>query len=70
MVPGAVFAPAWVDWRVGNGWVGWAPLAPLGASFVASHIYCAWASFQTLAKETISIPMPLSDFAAAYDKIK
>jgi invasion protein IalB len=27
-------------------------------------------SFQNLAKETISIPMPLTDFAAAYDKIK
>ena len=27
-------------------------------------------SFQNLAKETISIPMPLTDFATAYDKIK
>lgn len=27
-------------------------------------------SFQNLGKETISIPMPLADFAAAYDKIK
>jgi invasion protein IalB len=27
-------------------------------------------SFQNMAKETITIPMPLSDFAAAYDKIK
>lgn len=27
-------------------------------------------AFQNLAKETISIPMPLADFAAAYDKIK
>ena len=27
-------------------------------------------SFQNLAKETISIPIPLADFAAAYDKIK
>ena len=27
-------------------------------------------SFQTLAKETIKIPMPLADFAAAYDKVK
>jgi invasion protein IalB len=27
-------------------------------------------SFQNLAKETITIPMPLGDFAAAYDKIK
>jgi invasion protein IalB len=26
--------------------------------------------FQDLAKETIAIPMPLTDFAAAYDKIK
>jgi invasion protein IalB len=27
-------------------------------------------SFQTMNKETIAIPMPLVDFAAAYDKIK
>jgi invasion protein IalB len=27
-------------------------------------------SFQDLAKETITIPMPLTDFAGAYDKIK
>ena len=27
-------------------------------------------SFQNLAKESITIPMPLADFAAAYDKIK
>ena len=27
-------------------------------------------SFQNMAKETITIPMPLADFASAYDKIK
>lgn len=27
-------------------------------------------SFQTLSKETVTIPLPLADFAAAYDKIK
>ena len=27
-------------------------------------------SFQTMAKETVTIPMPLNDFAASYDKIK
>ena len=27
-------------------------------------------SFQNLAKETITVPMPLTDFATAYDKIK
>jgi len=26
--------------------------------------------FQDLAKETITIPIPLTDFTAAYDKIK
>ncbi len=27
-VPGTVWAPAWVAWRYGNGWIGWAPLPP------------------------------------------
>lgn len=27
-VPGSVWAPAWVAWRVGDGWIGWAPLPP------------------------------------------
>jgi hypothetical protein len=27
-VPAAVWAPAWVAWRSGGGWVGWAPLPP------------------------------------------
>ena len=27
-------------------------------------------SFQTLSKETVTIPMPLADFAAAFERIK
>lgn len=27
-VPGAQWAPAWVEWRYGDGWIGWAPLPP------------------------------------------
>ena len=27
-VPGTVWAPAWVAWRHGNGYIGWAPLPP------------------------------------------
>jgi hypothetical protein len=27
-VPGSVWAPAWVNWRIGGGVVGWAPLPP------------------------------------------
>lgn len=29
-VPGIEWAPAWVSWRVGGGYIGWAPLAPRG----------------------------------------
>jgi hypothetical protein len=29
-VPGIEWAPAWVSWRVGGGYCGWAPLAPRG----------------------------------------
>ncbi len=31
-VPGIEWAPAWVSWRVGGGYIGWAPLAPRGAT--------------------------------------
>ncbi len=27
-MPGTNWAPAWVVWRYGNGWIGWAPLPP------------------------------------------
>lgn len=27
-IPGDVWAPSWVAWRYGGGWVGWAPLPP------------------------------------------
>ena len=29
-VPGVEWAPAWVEWRVGGGFIGWAPCAPVG----------------------------------------
>ena len=29
-VPDVVWAPAWVSWRVGGGYIGWAPLGPPG----------------------------------------
>ena len=34
-VPGVEWAPAWVSWRVGGGYVGWAPMAPPGFFFAA-----------------------------------
>jgi hypothetical protein len=29
-MPGNVWAPAWVEWRMGGGYVGWAPIPPPG----------------------------------------
>ncbi len=34
-VPGVEWAPAWVSWRVGGGYIGWAPLAPHGVVVAA-----------------------------------
>ena len=31
-VPGDIWGPSWVRWRVGGGYVGWAPLPPAGFS--------------------------------------
>jgi len=31
-VPGTLWGPAWVSWRAGGGYVGWAPLPPRGVS--------------------------------------
>jgi hypothetical protein len=35
-VPDVAWAPAWVSWRVGGGYIGWAPLPPPGW-FFANH---------------------------------
>jgi hypothetical protein len=35
-IPGTMWGPAWVSWRSGGGYVGWAPLPPRGAAIPAS----------------------------------
>ncbi|MBK8257471.1 MAG: hypothetical protein IPK82_32985 [Polyangiaceae bacterium] len=36
-IPGTRWAPAWVEWRYGGGYVGWAPLGPAGTVLVENH---------------------------------
>jgi len=36
-VPGTEWAPAWVNWREGDGYIGWAPMAPPGLSVSAAN---------------------------------
>jgi hypothetical protein len=47
-VPGVEWAPAWVEWRVGGGYIGWAPLAP--RSFVVYEARPATFVFVTEAR--------------------
>lgn len=35
-VPGSIWAPAWVEWRLTDGYVGWAPLGPPGVAVAAT----------------------------------
>ena len=35
-VPGTTWGPAWVSWRSGSGYVGWAPLPPRGVTLAAA----------------------------------
>ncbi|MBL8953219.1 MAG: hypothetical protein JNK82_20745 [Myxococcaceae bacterium] len=41
-VPGDAWAPAWVEWRVGGGLVGWVPLGPQGVSTVIPGYQPRW----------------------------
>jgi len=36
-VPGTQWGPAWVNWRSGGGWVGWAALPPRGVSVTTTY---------------------------------
>ena len=37
-VPRTQWAPAWVSWREGGGYVGWAPLGPSGTAAVSASV--------------------------------
>ena len=71
-VPGTVWAPAWVAWRYGDDWVGWAPLPPRagwdvsrGLSFsdvnsIPSHDWCFVPQAQIL---SVNIRLQVSSVA-------
>ena len=44
-VPGYRWAPAWVSWRYGGGYCGWAPLPPETLSARSSVAAAAWSTF-------------------------
>lgn len=64
-VPGTAWAPAWVEWRGGGSWIGWAALPPLGAAFAAPFAYCNAATLAGggLQARTVVGPAAVSLFA-------
>jgi hypothetical protein len=54
-IPGTTWAPAWVTWRTGGGYVGWAPMPP-GASF--GGVYSVY--------DTSWVFVPTGRFGAGY----
>lgn len=47
-VPDTQWAPSWVEWRLGDGVVGWAPAAPRGVSVAVSDWrFCAVGSLRS-----------------------
>src|SRR6185503_19526629 len=44
-VPETVWAPAWVSWREGGGYVGWAPMPPEPRGGVSVSVTIAHAAF-------------------------
>src|SRR5205085_1970840 len=43
-IPGRIWGPAWVHWRLGGGYVGWAPLPPRGVR-IAPPLYSGRAHY-------------------------
>jgi hypothetical protein len=41
-IPGTEWGPAWVSWRFGDGWVGWAPLPPEAVWDVSGGLSVSW----------------------------
>lgn len=67
-VPGRVWAPAWVDWRYGAGYIGWAPLPPAGItlSFTSYHPWCFLETRYFLSRNFATYALPPQRFHAAF----
>src|SRR6267143_1238240 len=57
-VPGRVWAPAWVSWRYGAGYVTWCPLAPPGVVFGYRHPAWVAVSEQHFTRPIAAVAMP------------
>lgn len=67
--PGSVWAPAWVDWRFGGGYIGWAPLPPVGYAVVVQPwrpYWCFVPSNVFIYRDVWAYRLPVGSIHAAY----
>ncbi|HNK45662.1 MAG TPA: hypothetical protein PKL17_12810, partial [Pseudomonadota bacterium] len=55
-VPGRIWGPAWVHWRTGGGYVGWAPLPPRGMVIARPVVGSRWHYWNFVASHEIMAP--------------
>jgi hypothetical protein len=68
-VPDTVWGPAWVDWRFGNGYVGWVPLPPPGISVTVNYYQPAWCfvhAHHFVVRDVDHHALPVGEFHQAY----
>lgn len=68
-VPGSTWAPAWVTWRYGGGYVGWAPLPPPGAAIVVETYHPYWCFVETrylVVRDVYHYAMPVQNYHPAF----
>jgi hypothetical protein len=68
-VPGTVWAPAWVAWRYGGGYAGWAPLPPVGSTIVIETYHPYWCFVETRYLVTPNVyhyAMPVQNYHVAF----
>ncbi len=61
--PGLKWAPAWVEWRWGGGFIGWAPLAPAGLTEEPRWVFVEAAHFTLPTVGFYLLPPELADVA-------
>ena len=69
-VPGTVWGPAWVSWRTGQGYAGWAPLPPAGLSIAEPTYSGSWWRFVPVQQLGMPRPgyLPWSTVATLYPR--
>jgi hypothetical protein len=68
-IPGNAWAPAWVSWRYGGGYVGWAPLPPVGSAIVIEARHPYWCFVETrylVVRDVYHYAMPVQNYHVAF----